>query len=1109
MLLFELYRSAPTGSQLLRKTISGFAKDLDAMREAPGFYETFSNFTDQQMPFSAQQSIDYFLPKLLSITLDPSLATWDSRTIFCAWLSSLTLPSIVRNFHDDNDTLQVSYHFSQQFARPFVGNAQLRFLRFVLGVQAYFHGDTTRELYFNGTPIVQSSGTGKTRMVLELANYAPILYICLRSKDSTSLHGFPQSDTRAVDYFSEHLANYKPDDKGKPTQELKYCIDLQVAAFVGAWFQVLADQLSQLSTAQAKHQHLVSHLRYAATPSSSPRGSHPHQAASTEADQASNVATQRIRNQFFNDVCDAAKEILETAPQPGGKGAQNKNIFDHCLNLRIEPLARQLAEVREHLCDQLTEDDRSFLQDTSHVDDQIYERAVVTTEDLDPRRLPIFVAFDECVHLIAKYQNQVDGSDHQLNSLRRAWNHIQTFETQNSQGMPRFWLILMSTNSAASVLIEKSDARGSDRAIGKCCSPTWVNMGFDLMRRDADPLFNARAAGSLEHLRTYGRPLWAALRPNSFFADAQLKLLNSPDSYQKRCDDLEGMPGQQPSRRELHYAILASRVALSFCPALKGGPNYEAVQQDKLATGSVDRHMRILKSIEDGYRLNVTSPSEPSLAIVAAAVMMPLHEIEKVDITKLKIQERYATILTRFKEDCLPVLAHQSALKGSVGELVARILFMVAWDAAKLEVLTSPQPALTRASDNATSSLTSSSSFPTKPVLMLPPSTPAPVNQRFRPLHSPLRLQDLLGQVCKLGVEDEGLVDARLQWVRSQLVQKVNPSDDFPADKDVDLWANYTHFDEPVSSVDTLSCDFLWYCWKRGAAIQTVHNQSGIDGIIPLFVGDLDRAFVSRDAAQTQDADSEAARHMTYIAWQAKHRGKPFSEAAVEKSGLEPFRGPRLEPPARSSAITEKGVLTVYLDLGSESTVRASKADCKMTIVHRWKPKEEKAKVEQEVGKGGGPAERGGSGRKRLLTNVDATAEERASPVPHKMRRSAGSSEAKGKASSDDCAVNDEDDQRGAGLEHAQGGGSVQALAAAAPAFEPTPCQEGFLLIYVRGVQSEDAFPGLTQLNIRSIVSSIVAEYEPGKAKKPFFEQDNQLTMPLDICPPSSIGPVV
>ncbi|CBQ71553.1 conserved hypothetical Ustilaginaceae-specific protein [Sporisorium reilianum SRZ2] len=73
----------------------------------------------------------------------------------------------------------IEYHLNSQLRRPFQGDAPQRFLRFAMRINnELFKTSTLRALpYFRGTPLVQSRGTGKTRMLLQLGHMAPLLYI--------------------------------------------------------------------------------------------------------------------------------------------------------------------------------------------------------------------------------------------------------------------------------------------------------------------------------------------------------------------------------------------------------------------------------------------------------------------------------------------------------------------------------------------------------------------------------------------------------------------------------------------------------------------------------------------------------------------------------------------------------------------------------------------------------------------------------------------------------------------------------------------------------------------------------------------------------------------
>ncbi|SPO31905.1 uncharacterized protein UTRI_06742 [Ustilago trichophora] len=223
-------------------------------------------------------------------------------------------------------------------------------IEFALGVQAYFDGSADRDLYLKGTPIVQSSGTGKTCMVLELANYAPLLYICLRAQGSTLLQGFPQSEVKPVSYFVNSLKKQMLNNKGKPSGIPMYCCDLQVAAFLGAWFQQLVKQLAPLPNTKDKHNHLLRFIRYGtrnSTQVSDPTTRDPTPQASHAT--IDNVAqTKQLRDKFFSNVCEAANTLLDTAPTPDD--LHNCAIFQYCLEPHISLLADQLGTVRDYLC---------------------------------------------------------------------------------------------------------------------------------------------------------------------------------------------------------------------------------------------------------------------------------------------------------------------------------------------------------------------------------------------------------------------------------------------------------------------------------------------------------------------------------------------------------------------------------------------------------------------------------------------------------------------------------------------------------------------------------------------------------------------------------------
>ncbi|KAN0062178.1 hypothetical protein ACQY0O_005354 [Thecaphora frezii] len=80
-------------------------------------------------------------------------------------------------------------------------------------------------------PIVQSNGTGKSRLVHEMRTIWPTLSVTLRWKSHNAGTGFPIQDVAAVNYFLK--------------QALGCDFDLITIAFLAAWFKVAAENIPE------------------------------------------------------------------------------------------------------------------------------------------------------------------------------------------------------------------------------------------------------------------------------------------------------------------------------------------------------------------------------------------------------------------------------------------------------------------------------------------------------------------------------------------------------------------------------------------------------------------------------------------------------------------------------------------------------------------------------------------------------------------------------------------------------------------------------------------------------------------------------------------------
>lgn len=168
-------------------------------------------------------------------------------------------------------------------------------------------------------------------------------------------------------------------------------------------------------------------------------------------------------------MVDKARGLLPKKPTPGGY----KVIFDRHLNQSIYALSAQLEEVRN----------------------------AYAMDDLSADSIPVFVAIDECVTLPSSL----------LDSICRSWNHIGKLGTANGPDSKSrtvcFWLLLMSTSSGASTLVRPQQEQSSDRDKIAVALPTFVGVGFDVLRTEQPTLGSAIKVATEDHVQIYGRPL--------------------------------------------------------------------------------------------------------------------------------------------------------------------------------------------------------------------------------------------------------------------------------------------------------------------------------------------------------------------------------------------------------------------------------------------------------------------------------------------------------------------------------------------------------------------------------------------------------------------------
>ncbi|SPO29021.1 related to conserved hypothetical Ustilaginaceae-specific protein [Ustilago trichophora] len=733
----------------------------------------------------------------------------------------------------DPESFGTNIHLAHEFQRPYRGNAPNRFLTFVSHLDDAFDKLSTNDPkpYYCGTPIVQSSGTGKMRMVYKCQQLTPLLYVCFRkrSANGNAKAGYPLPDQGVRSYF-ENAQRTHP-----------YLCDLQVACFLAAWFTKLAQALKPLETDAQKYQHLC-HLNRFEPPvlgnnPSDPSGRHP-------------------RNKHFKAISELAETYITTTYAPM-QLAHHEKIFDAVLRQPLLDLNKQLTAVSRHLHS---------------------GRAGVPVP-------PVLVAFDECIEMIV---TELNTANNQLNSLRRAWNYIGTI--QDEQKTLSFWLVLMSTSSSAAHLVEHIDAQSSLRRRNSVPLPTFVGVGFDVLAEEQHALSCASQASSVHHLVRYGRPLWPSLEKSHFWDNVLVKLQGSETFAEDNAAQC--------------FSVMASRLALGLVPVhADSGALFG--EQKLFMDKTVDRHMRMVSRISNHATMYVDSPSEPVLAIAASLIMLPTTRQDRLHPlgTWQKAVNTYGSILENFRRQCLvaPAIA---GFKGMHGELASRMALIVAWDAAKRKQLDALE--LQRTSEYVT------------------------VLTRAVPLEA------ILAGLADLDEANLDRLRHRIEKVQqdgssTRWALQSPPAGAFAASSTM-AWTNFTHFDVLPEHITKISPEYLWYCWKRGVGLQMAHSQHGIDGIIPVFMGNLDRPFVAPNGTHgtrdVDDADTDiemhAARYMTYVAWEAKNTNEPQPGAGSGKTDLMlKLAGPSImrasHAPPNEKPLTERALMGILLDLGTST----------------------------------------------------------------------------------------------------------------------------------------------------------------------------------------------
>ncbi|TFY70672.1 hypothetical protein EVG20_g2333 [Dentipellis fragilis] len=437
------------------------------------------------------------------------------------------------------------------------GTALKAFLR---AMQWYEEDYREKSHYGRMIAIIQSSGSGKSRLVHELSLNYPVMNVNFR-KGTDDTSGWPPGDRMALEFFK------KQSDLSKAATIATKMIKGEeiAAAFLGALMGVIADEwdISLLMGDES--------LSRCGLPNS------------PEAER---------RETFFRKVSDRATDLL----------LKNEDILLDDRSWignpgRVRP-EKTFATEKERRAyeDKLKEGSREWHQRLFKLFcQQDFDR--VTQKLHEAGQTKFFLVLDECTALEMAKGNDSEGPRCGI-SLIAVQRILKAAEHMKNPVC--FWFLLLDTNPSVVLFDPPRPITSSFRLTAPLQPlPPFVYLGFnqhiDRMRKEKafDSLY-------LNNLKYSGRPYWSTLMPHDVVDTAIVKLfcIHEPKDF-------------NPFNQHHVLAAFAARACLQF-------EENEATKL--LAANAVSRHMRILLSVINA-ELSTTAPSEPVLAIAAAVAL--------------------------------------------------------------------------------------------------------------------------------------------------------------------------------------------------------------------------------------------------------------------------------------------------------------------------------------------------------------------------------------------------------------------------------------------------------------------------------------------------------
>ncbi|KAG9310693.1 hypothetical protein JVU11DRAFT_9287 [Chiua virens] len=476
---------------------------------------------------------------------------------------------------------------SGSFAAKYCGAAVDGFYEYLTQNEKLFKETEDPKYYAKFCSIVQSSGTGKSRMLTELGKKDVIvLYMNLRDKDEKS--GFPARDSIPSAILTEF-----------PSTEKAYRTICY--AFFIALFDLVEESLSVYNTGII--QEAVMEWVHKMCDMSHP----PRTTTRSDFFRKLSAKYEKTHADLVRVQAEQRQETASGSAMPGVSEATETTVdqtADRFGNLTLSDLDTQHHDPQDFVTHLLF----------------AYNKLVSTLDRVFPDRgsnqPKLVIAIDEAHPLTPPRYTRGRRPADILCRIVNQYSHVEN-------GRP-LWVVFASTTSKVADFSPPNKKYNSDRVAnhGEKLFPPYTQLGWDQSASALGRVGNENVS-QLLHIAGYGRPLWLSLKTALTFPERMLKVASS-----KLCGGNDVFDATKTSHV---LAILGQRFGLKVA---LGHPD----SVEHLENG-VASHLRICLSTTLDRTWRWTDyPSEPLLSCVAAK-LLHVHP-DKLDTALTTLMQR-------------------------------------------------------------------------------------------------------------------------------------------------------------------------------------------------------------------------------------------------------------------------------------------------------------------------------------------------------------------------------------------------------------------------------------------------------------------------------------